>query len=99
MDQQKLLLKARHDHGLTLEALGDLFGCTKQHIYQVEQGITTLSSDRIQVLATNRKAPEWARALAFQLWVLSLTDDYAEMGEQLEHLGKAVFTNNGAKRT
>ena len=98
MNQQQLLLKARHDHDLTLEALGKLFGCTRQHIYQVEQGITTLSTDRIQFLASNTKAPEWAHALATRLWVLSLTNDYAEMGTQLEHLSDAVFPDNGAKR-
>ena len=99
MNQQQLLIKARRDHDMTLEALGDLFGCTKQHIYQIEQGITTLSAERIQVLASNTKAPEWARSLAFQLWLLILMNDYAEMFAQLETLRRIVLPNNGAKRT
>jgi transcriptional regulator with XRE-family HTH domain len=99
VNQQQLLIKARRDHDMTLEAFGGLFECTKQHIYQIEQGITTLSSDRIQVLASNTKAPEWARSLAFQLWLLILTNDYAEMFAQLETLRRIVFPNNGAKHT
>jgi len=99
MNQSKLITKARRDHDVTLAELGKLFDCTKQYIQQVEKGINEFPAERIQILASNAKAPEWARNLAFQLWMLCLIDDYAEMFVQLETLRRIVFPNNGAKRT
>ncbi|HLE30373.1 MAG TPA: helix-turn-helix transcriptional regulator [Anaerolineales bacterium] len=99
LNQSQLIIKARSDHGATLEQLGELFDCTKQRIQQVEKGVHDLPIERIEILASNKHAPEWARNLAFQLWMLCLIDDYAEMFAQLETLGRIVFPNNGAKRT
>jgi len=98
MDQSQLIIKARHDHGATLEELGELFDCTKQRIQQVEKGVHDLPVERIEILASNKHAPEWARNLAFQLWMLCLIDDYAEIFAQLETLRRIVFPNNGAKK-
>jgi len=78
---------------VTLEALGEMFGCTRQRIYQVEAGVNILPTERVLILATNKDAPEWARHLAFQLWVLNIADDYAEMFKQLELL----FPNGNGK--
>jgi len=99
LNQSKLIIKARHDHDVTLAELGELFNCTKQYVQQVEKGINEFPAERIEILASNTKAPEWPRNLAFQLWMLCLIDDYAEMFAHLETLRRIVFPNNGAKRT
>lgn len=98
MNQSQLITKARRDNDVTLEALGEMFGCTRQRIYQVEAGVNTLPTERVQVLATNSDAPEWARDLAFQLWLINVTDDYADMFAQLEKLRGLLFPNGNGKR-
>ena len=99
MNQSQLISKARRDHDVTLAEFGELFDCTKQYVQMVEKGRHEFPAERIRILASNTKAPEWARNLAFQLWMLCLIDDYAEMFAQLETLRRIVFPNNGAKRT
>jgi len=99
MNQSQLIIKARRDHDVTLAELGELFDCTKQYIQQVEKGINEFPAERIEILASNTKAPEWARTLAFRLWLLVLINDYAQIFAQLETLKKMLFPNNGAKRT
>jgi len=98
MNQQQIIIKARAENNVTLAQLGELFDCTAARIQQVEKGVNTLPLARIQILAGNRQAPEWARSLAYQLWLIVLMDDYAEMFKQLEKLGRVVFPNNGANR-
>jgi len=98
MNQQQLIIKARAENNVTLAQLGELFDCTAARIQQVEKGVNTLPLERIQILVNHKAAPDWARALAFQLWLIVLMDDYAEMFKQLERLSQAVFPNNGAKR-
>jgi len=101
MNQAKLIRAARQDNDVTLEALGEMFGCTRQRIYQVEAGVNILPIERVQILATNNDAPQWARALAFQLWLLIVKDDYAIMFAQLEKLSDLLFPNpngNGKAR-
>lgn len=97
MNQQQLITNARRDHGITLEALGDLFGCTKQHISQIVSGKSSLSVERILILATNSDAPKWSRDLAFQLWMDIMTTNYAQMGAQLEELRGLLFPNGNGK--
>jgi transcriptional regulator with XRE-family HTH domain len=95
----QLISQARRDHGTTLEEFAAMCSCSKQYIHQVEIGDTNLSIERIQALASNSAAPEWARRLAFQLWLVIVTTDYAQMGAQLEELRVLLFPDgNGAKR-
>jgi transcriptional regulator with XRE-family HTH domain len=97
MNQSNLIRAARRDNDVTLEALGEMFGCTRQRIYQVEAGVNTLPTERVQILATDSAAPEWARDLAFKLWLLNVMDDYAEMFAQLEKLRGLLFPNGNGK--
>ena len=99
MNQQQIIIKAREENNVTLAQLGELFDCTAARIQQVEKGLNNLPIERIEILASNKHAPEWARNLAFQLWMLCLIDDYAEIFTQLEKLRGMLFPNNGAKRT
>lgn len=95
----QLISQARRDHGTTLEEFAAMCSCSKQYIHQVEIGDTNLSIERIQALASNSATPEWARRLAFQLWLVIVTNDYAQMGAQLEELRVLLFPpGNGAKR-
>lgn len=89
----QLIIKARRDHGTTLQEFADMCGCTKQYIHQIEIGDTNLSLGRIQALASNSAAPDWARQLALQL----LTNDYAQMGRQLEAVRASLFPNGNGK--
>lgn len=95
MSPNQLLKQVRRDRNLTLEAMAETLGMTTQRLSQWERG-DSIPPERIQIWANDKRLPEWARALAYQLWLASLEQQYGAIGEQMQVLGQLVADHASA---
>ena len=89
MSPNQILKQTRRDLGLTLESMAETLGMTTQRLSQWERG-DEIPAERIKGWANNARLPDWARNLAYQLWLESLEQQHAEIGDQMQELGQLV---------
>lgn len=89
MTPGQILKRTRKEREMTLEQMAETFGLTRARLNQYETS-DSIPPDRIRDWANNPRLPEWARALAYQLWLATLEQQYATIGEQMTQLGQLV---------
>ena len=89
MSPNQILKQTRRDLGLTLESMAETLGMTTQRLSQWERG-DEIPAERIKGWANNARLPHWARNLAYQLWLESLEQQHAAIGDQMQELGQLV---------
>lgn len=89
MNTGQILKQIRRDRNMTLEQMAETFGLTRARLNQYETG-DTIPAERIREWANNERLPDWARNLAYQLWLASLEQRQASMGEEMQQLGQLV---------
>jgi transcriptional regulator with XRE-family HTH domain len=89
MTPNQILKQVRKERSLTTEQMAEIFGLTRARWSQFENG-DPMPIDRIKDWAGNPRLPEWAREFARQLWLASLEQQHAALGEQIEQLGTLV---------
>ena len=88
MTPNQILKTFRRDRDMTHEQMAELFGLTRARLSQYESG-SPIPPDRIQEWANNNRLPDWARGMAYQMWLASLEQQHSAIGDQisqLEHL-------------
>ncbi len=96
MTPGQILKRARREREMTLEQMAEVFGLTRARINQYETSSQMIPPERIKDWANDPRLPEWARALAYQLWLASLEQQYATIGEQMQVLGQLVADHASA---
>jgi transcriptional regulator with XRE-family HTH domain len=89
MTPNQILKQVRKERELTTEQMAEIFGLTRARWSQFEQG-DPMPVERIKDWAANSRLPEWAREFSRQLWLASLEQQHAALGEQIEQLGVLV---------
>ena len=89
MSPNQILKQTRRDLGLTLESMAETLGMTTQRLSQWERG-DEIPAERIKGWANNARLPDWALNLAYQLWLASLEQQHAAIGDQMQELGQLV---------
>jgi transcriptional regulator with XRE-family HTH domain len=87
----QVLKQTRRDRNMTMEQLAETLGLTTQRISQFERG-ATVPLQRIREWAGDQKLPDWARAMAKQMWLAALEQQYTAIGEQIAALSRVVAT-------
>ncbi len=65
MTISEVVRKYRHDQGMTLEKMGEIFGVTKQAVHSWETGKTTPGSDLL--ISTILNCKDWRRDFALSV--------------------------------
>lgn len=87
----QILKKTRRDREMTLSAMCDILGVSNQRISQWENG-APVPLERICEWANDERLPDWARAMAHQMWLAAIQQDYARIGTQIADLQKQLAT-------
>ncbi len=95
MSPNQIFKQVRRDRNLTLEAMAETLGMTTQRLSQWERG-DSIPAERIRDWANNPRLPEWARSMAYQLWLATLEQQYGAIGEQMTALGQLVADHASA---
>jgi transcriptional regulator with XRE-family HTH domain len=89
MTPNQILKKFRRNRDMTHEQMAELFGLTRARLSQYESG-SPIPPDRIREWANNNRLPDWARNMAYQMWLASLEQQYSAIGDQMQQLGQLV---------
>ncbi len=90
MTPNQILKKFRRDRECTLEQIAELLGLTRARLSQYESG-DAIPVGRIREWSNASHLPEWARNMAYQMWLASLEQAHDALGEQLEALSDLVM--------
>jgi transcriptional regulator with XRE-family HTH domain len=86
MTPNQILKKVRKERNLSGEQMAEIFGLTRARWSQFESG-DPMPIERIRDWSLDSRLPDWARDFARQLWLASLEQQHAALGEQLEQMG------------
>lgn len=96
MTPGQILKKARREREMTLEQMAEVLGLTRARINQYETSDQQIPADRIKEWVNNPRLPDWARNLAYQLWLGTLEQQHETLGEQMTQLGQLLSDRTAA---
>ncbi len=89
MTPNQILKKFRREREYTLEQMAELLGLTRARLSQYENG-DAIPVGRIRDWSNAPQLPEWARNMAYQMWLATLEQVHDALGKQLEALSDQV---------
>jgi transcriptional regulator with XRE-family HTH domain len=90
MTPNQILKKFRREREYILEQMAELLGLTRARLSQYENG-DAIPVGRIREWSNAPQLPEWARNMAYQLWLATLEQAHDALADQLEALNDRVM--------
>ena len=90
MTPNQVLKQFRRQRELTHEQMAEILGLTRARFSQYENG-DSIPAERIREWSNSSKLPEWARHMAYQMWLAWLEQQHAAIGEQIAALSQVVM--------
>jgi len=90
MTPNQVLKQFRRERELTHEQMAEVLGLTRARLSQYESG-DSIPAERIREWSNSSKLPDWARHMAYQMWLAWLEQQHVAIGEQIEALSHVVM--------